>query len=289
MYIINDIQTAINAKHILFHTSDIRDLLTSTSPMFIHKECPRNCNKCPFARECRNFYDSDIISLQKAIKNTNFPTYKRQQSCAVIGSSASMLLHKAGKRIDNHDIVIRSNHAITSGYEKFVGYKTNIRVWGSLPLPRQTNFSTQSEHLLISCPPVNWVGQCWKNILNDGDVRLHPNLWKKIKEYTKFFPSTGFMSVMFALTICDKVHVFGFGSVRTKKCTLELETPIPARPKSEVKETCWRATYCGRYYETNFGNCMKQWYFKEAIKYHNFSRELILLRRLQRRRYITMN
>lgn len=49
-------------------------------------------------------------------------------SCAVVGSSSSLLIQELGEEIDSHEIVIRFNGAPTYGYEKQVGKKTSIRI-----------------------------------------------------------------------------------------------------------------------------------------------------------------
>ena len=53
------------------------------------------------------------------------------KSCAVVGSAGAILQKDYGKIIDKHDFVIRCNQAPTTGYEKSVGSRTDIRVINS--------------------------------------------------------------------------------------------------------------------------------------------------------------
>ena len=50
----------------------------------------------------------------------------RYKTCALVGSSGTLLLDEMGREIDEHDVVIRFNNAPTEGYEKHVGSKTTF-------------------------------------------------------------------------------------------------------------------------------------------------------------------
>lgn len=57
------------------------------------------------------------------------------RSCAVVGSSGSLLMHANGAAIDSHEAVFRFNAAPTAGYERHVGSRTthrltNLASWG---------------------------------------------------------------------------------------------------------------------------------------------------------------
>jgi len=50
------------------------------------------------------------------------------KTCAVVGSSPSLLNFEYGKEIDEHDVIIRCNRAPFNGFETYVGSRTDIRI-----------------------------------------------------------------------------------------------------------------------------------------------------------------
>ena len=53
------------------------------------------------------------------------------RTCAVVGSSSSLLGHRNGELIDGHDQVIRVNMPVISGFEDDVGRRTTVQMfWG---------------------------------------------------------------------------------------------------------------------------------------------------------------
>tara|TARA_B100000795_G_scaffold201662_1_gene155480 strand:- start:298 stop:1059 length:762 start_codon:yes stop_codon:yes gene_type:complete len=53
------------------------------------------------------------------------------RTCAVVGSSSSLLGHRNGELIDSHDQVIRINMPVISGFEDDVGRRTTVQMfWG---------------------------------------------------------------------------------------------------------------------------------------------------------------
>ena len=59
------------------------------------------------------------MSLNKLVLDKNI---------ALVGNSDSILDEEYGELIDSHKQVVRFNNAITEGFEKYVGSKTDIRV-----------------------------------------------------------------------------------------------------------------------------------------------------------------
>ena len=50
------------------------------------------------------------------------------KTCAVIGNGGVILDYEDGKKIDDHDIVIRNNQTPLGDYQKHTGSRTDIRI-----------------------------------------------------------------------------------------------------------------------------------------------------------------
>jgi hypothetical protein len=66
-------------------------------------------------------------------------------------------------------MVFRVNQAPILGarrsFKRHVGSRTDVRVWGALPLPDEVPaFSKVNETIVVYCPPVVWISHCWKSI-----------------------------------------------------------------------------------------------------------------------------
>ena len=147
-------------------------------------------------------------------------------SCAVVGSSAALLTRRLGAEIDAHDVVIRANQALVRGLEAHVGKRTDLRVWGFVPLPREKRYShaewAAEDNYIIYCPPIKWAGYCWNQIAVDADPRFHPSAWRRAQQlihtnrtrcaHVGCYPSTGAMAVLHAVDRCQRVTVYGFGT-----------------------------------------------------------------------------
>lgn len=192
------------------------------------------------------------------------PAVPRWATCAVVGSAPSILERRDGKAIDAHDAVIRVNGAPTgSAYQRHTGQRTTMRVWGSLPLPPRGSYI--NETLVVYCPPVRWVGECWTSIASTAHwPRLSAFEWSLVSqavhgsEPTKRFPSTGTMAVWAALALCERPKLFGFGG-----CTTEAS-----------------AAAVDAYHHK--GDAVRQ----DQYKYHDMPREWEWLRELERMRVV---
>lgn len=74
---------------------------------------------------------------------------KRPQTCAVVGSSGSLLFERQGSAIDSHDLVMRFNNAPVAGFSPIVGATTSVRVLNSHAiadvLQRCANFASNGQ------------------------------------------------------------------------------------------------------------------------------------------------
>eukprot|EP00873_Tetraselmis_striata_P022589 jgi/Tetstr1/442853/TSEL_003230.t1 len=178
---------------------------------------------------------------------------KRYESCAVIGNSGNMQGTRYGAVIDTHQIVIRLNQAPTEGYEPVVGSKASYRLinkeWVKkyteghtkwLPLEEGVSLVSRGDpetrvrrgvYVCILCVP-EWADKAKKFMSKQKDhqiVKLSANLLAKAWHMVKSFipcspevpkkcpdckPSSGILAVAMALSMCDKVTVYGMAGTR---------------------------------------------------------------------------
>ena len=180
----------------------------STLEQYAQAELP-NFRRSPFA--------PSRLREWARLGRSRAPPIPRWGTCAVVGSAPSILERRDGRAIDAHDAVIRVNGAPTGPrYQRHVGLRTTMRVWGSLPLPERHRY--RNETLVIYCPPVRWVGECWTAIASTAQwPRLGAMEWSLVSQAvhgsapTLRFPSTGTMAVWAALALCERPTLFGFG------------------------------------------------------------------------------
>ncbi|XP_077051159.1 CMP-N-acetylneuraminate-beta-galactosamide-alpha-2,3-sialyltransferase 2-like [Siphateles boraxobius] len=154
----------------------------------------------------------------------------RCRTCAVVGNSGNLLGSNYGQQIDSNDFVIRINKGPTEDYEKDVGNKTTHRIL----YPESAVDLDDNTHLVllpIKVLDLQWLISAFttKNITQtytkvpstikaskDKVMILHPEFIRYVHdnwaEGHGRYPSTGFLTLIFALHICDKVKVFGFGA-----------------------------------------------------------------------------
>ncbi|KAM9496266.1 CMP-N-acetylneuraminate-beta-galactosamide-alpha-2,3-sialyltransferase 1-like isoform 1-T1 [Clarias gariepinus] len=156
----------------------------------------------------------------------------RCRSCSVVGNSGNLQSSNYGKLIDSSDFVIRINEAPTHGFERDVGNKTTHHVMypeSAIDLPNDINLilipfkildlewltsALTSGHINFTYQPVKTlISANRKNVMvyNPSFMKHVHKVW--LEDHGRY-PSTGFLSIMFALHVCDQVKVFGFGADR---------------------------------------------------------------------------
>ncbi|XP_037340541.2 CMP-N-acetylneuraminate-beta-galactosamide-alpha-2,3-sialyltransferase 1-like isoform X2 [Pungitius pungitius] len=147
----------------------------------------------------------------------------RCRTCAVVGNSRNLLKSKYGPLIDFQDYVIRINMGHSKGFEADVGNRTTHQVMYPESSSQLDN-TTRPVLFTFKMRDIQWI---IKNIstqpsrkkplfnkdlvmvVNPAFMRNIHHVWLQRKDY---YPSTGFMSLVLALHICEEVHVFGFGA-----------------------------------------------------------------------------
>ena len=152
-----------------------------------------------------------------------FPRPDKRRICAVVGASGNLLGSSYGNLIDGHDLVFRVNRAPTDSFQSDVGERTTHHVMWPRDLE---DWQYDREAYLLMTPITANTRNVFDRILYQVDTGLswdpqlvriiHPEFVKYIyEEWTEgrmAYPSTGFITLMIALSVCDEVDVFGFGA-----------------------------------------------------------------------------
>ncbi|XP_072304531.1 CMP-N-acetylneuraminate-beta-galactosamide-alpha-2,3-sialyltransferase 1-like [Eucyclogobius newberryi] len=152
------------------------------------------------------------------------PSPHRCLTCAVVGNSGNLLRSHYGKLIDQYNSVFRINRGKTEGFEEDVGSRTTHRVM----YPESASNLDNSTHMVLFTfkgKDLEWLVNEFrtsapgkgKPIANKNMVMVvHPAFMQYVhKSWLQSkgdYPSTGFMTVILALHLCDEVNVFGFGA-----------------------------------------------------------------------------
>ncbi|XP_030852424.1 alpha-N-acetylgalactosaminide alpha-2,6-sialyltransferase 6 [Strongylocentrotus purpuratus] len=178
--------------------------------------------------------------------DTNQTFTKRCRQCSVVSSGGHLYQSWAGADIDSADCVIRMNTAPVTGWTEDVGARTDIRIIGHVNMRRGfvKNGPLQQEILEDEDTRAKYVVVPW---LYDEDINMTTHrVVKTARGFKKKYPevnfvfltrekyeasekrfkletgfsrdeintwfTTGFVSMMFALDVCDKVHVYGLST-----------------------------------------------------------------------------
>ncbi|XP_043073009.1 CMP-N-acetylneuraminate-beta-galactosamide-alpha-2,3-sialyltransferase 1-like [Puntigrus tetrazona] len=159
----------------------------------------------------------------------------RCRTCAVVGNSGNLLGSHYGPLIDQYDFVMRINKGPTEGYEKDVGSKTTHRILypeSAMDLGNSTHlvllpFKILDLQWLISAFTTKHITETYIKVPStirakkDKVMIFHPEFLRYVydnwAEGHGLYPSTGFLTLIFALHVCDEVNVFGFGATSDGK------------------------------------------------------------------------
>lgn len=201
----------------------------------------------PQNKETRLAVDADLL---RVLPQTDYASdgTEHHRTCAIVGNSGTLLKSNKGRDIDAHDAVLRMNYAPTKGFEGDVGSKTtydlsnreNARflLKGEIggdsrrgghglrpatllffevasPINRRAIFNP-----LIKKFPAHRI-----HFLHPSFVARSQRLWFALKhaveetKHAKFHdkPMSGLYAVLFALTVCDEVDMYGFEAYTSKK------------------------------------------------------------------------
>ncbi|XP_034456381.1 CMP-N-acetylneuraminate-beta-galactosamide-alpha-2,3-sialyltransferase 1-like [Hippoglossus hippoglossus] len=155
---------------------------------------------------------------------------ERCRTCAVVGNSGNLKGSQYGSLIDSSKFIFRMNQAPTSGFEEDVGTRTTHHVMypeSAIDLDNNTRlvlipFKTLDLQWIISALTTGTIKHTYAPVVSrikanrDKVLIYNPTFFKYAYdswlEGHGRYPSTGFLSLLLALHICDEVSVFGFGA-----------------------------------------------------------------------------
>ena len=148
-----------------------------------------------------------FVSPQRPLIGADQSTIHRHElswgSCAVVGSSASLLGAGQGHEIDRAHTVIRINQAPLAGFETDVGSRTSVRIWGTNPSVRAITAldnvgraDSRSEVQTVEtgvaqvlfCQPTPFMTKCFMLLATDSYPaypRLAPHLWHALRVHIR--------------------------------------------------------------------------------------------------------
>ncbi|PWA15308.1 hypothetical protein CCH79_00008587 [Gambusia affinis] len=183
-----------------------------------------------------------LFEIFPTIPHLGKPPLHKCSTCAVVGNSFNLKGSNYGPLIDSKDIIIRMNAAPTKGYEEDVGTKTTHRVMypeSAVDLDNSTHlvlvpFKILDIEWLIGAFTTGFHGKSYAPIKprihanKDLVIVISPAFMKHVHQMwlneKGRYPSTGFMTVVLSLHICDEINVFGYGADRFGKWSHYFET-----------------------------------------------------------------
>lgn len=150
--------------------------------------------------------------------------------CAVVGNSGNLRESWYGPHIDSHDFVLRMNRAPTAGFEADVGSKTthhfvypeSFRELADNVSMVLVPFKTLDLQWVVSATTTGTISHTYIPVPAKIQVRreqiliYHPAFIKYVFDSWLQghgrYPSTGILSVIFSLHVCDEVDLYGFGA-----------------------------------------------------------------------------
>ncbi|KAL7984052.1 hypothetical protein Chor_002622 [Crotalus horridus] len=154
----------------------------------------------------------------------------RCRRCAVVGNSGNLRQSQYGQQIDAHDLVFRMNKAPIKGFELDVGSKTthhfvypeSYRELGETVNMILIPFKILDLRWVISALTNGTIDHTYipvprKIKANKDKIMVyHPSFIKYVYDnwlqHHGRYPSTGFLSIIFALHLCDELDLYGFGA-----------------------------------------------------------------------------
>ncbi|GCC38656.1 alpha-N-acetylgalactosaminide alpha-2,6-sialyltransferase 3 isoform X1 [Chiloscyllium punctatum] len=173
--------------------------------------------------------------------------------CSIVSSSGQMLGQRAGSLIDRSACVWRMNNAPTAGFETDVGTRTTIRVVSHTSVPLLTQ--RQQHYFEEANGTIYVIWGPYRNMRQDGKggtynalrqiARSYPHakIYLTTEERMNYcdkvfqqetgkdrmqsgtYLSTGWFTLLLAMDVCQKIHIFGM--INDTYCRAEGRKKVP--------------------------------------------------------------
>lgn len=191
------------------------------------------------------------------------------RTCAVVGSSGSLLYERFGAQIDTHDVVIRFNDAPTVGFEAIVGAKTSVRILNTkaaLSVLQRCTIPHTCTVLDASCCPRDGVvllnsgrqaiAACYAKACGPIASNLYAHMWRHpfphaFRVMSSKRSTSGVVGVATALIVCHalansygqsqpSVRVYGFTAADAARAgpLATSVAPSPKKPRYHYYDDC---------------------------------------------------
>ena len=132
-------------------------------------------------------------------------------SCAVVGSSGSVLHFRNGKEIDAHDYIFRFNSAPTKRFESFVGSRTTHRITNTQNWAFR---ESDAEQILVHMRSQASLKALQRTVSVDRSVKMaafSPSFVEYVGlAVNGFMATSGLYGILVASQVCEHLDLYGF-------------------------------------------------------------------------------
>lgn len=186
-----------------------------------------------------------------------FPRFGR--TCAVVGTSSTLMQRHYGNDIDLHDTVVRVNSVpLLQKYWRYTGVRDDVRI-ATYPLVPPAN---RNVRVVYYCHIPWYPSSCWESTRVDHHPRLSPTFVRQVQRThaLRVWPTTGLIAFEVASRLCQHVTAYGFGIDRSfSNCSHYYNVG--------------RDNTCVTAFGKKLGNSNQNWEKYRGSWWHNFSYE----------------
>ena len=179
-------------------------------------------HKPPYGFKFGTFQLRELLAKRR---NATLPDTMEFGTCAVVGSSGTLLRARMGKEIDSHDAVIRVNGAPLGGdtWGPIVGSRVTWRMFASPHAASDFSFHEERQYpnqTLVALCDRPYVYSCQNVMFARRKPFVHginPRFYEAVRRHTDArkhaIPLTGVVAVALAIRSCESVDVYGMSTM----------------------------------------------------------------------------